>query len=81
MEQRSKSKTFSNLLHGKKPSQNSGIFSNSGAGQKTDPLPKPSYGKKTDPSAVSAAIKTSQKVGMNHTTPAKSASAVAKYAK
>lgn len=43
----------------KKPSkpQNSGIFSKSGAGQKADSQPKPSYGKKPDKSLLKYAKK------------------------
>lgn len=77
---RSHSKQFP--VSGKKTPVNSGIFSNSGNKQKADSLPKPSYGKKADKECVRQAVDSNNiKVGMTHTKAAKTASAVAKYAK
>lgn len=84
MAQRSKSKQFTALARSgsKKSAVNSGILSNSGVRQKMDSLPKPSYGKKADPSVVKAATTVHGiKVGMKHTKAPKSAAAIAKYAK
>lgn len=58
----SNAKKFTGILRGggHKPT-NSGILSNSGAGQKSDGLPKPSYGKKASKSVVRKAVDS-----MNH---------------
>lgn len=83
MAQRSKARSFLPLVHkAKHGGTNSGILSNSGVGQKLDPLPNPSYGKKADTSIVRKAVDSHDiKVGMTHTKAAKSAAAIAKYAK
>lgn len=80
MKQRSTSRTFTKT-GGTKPAKNSGIFSKSGAGQKMDSQPKPSYGSKAPENLTRKTIDAdSVKVGMTKTTGSKSAGAVQKYA-
>lgn len=83
MKQKSPSRTFTGLAKAgsKHTPVNSGIFSDSSSRQKSDPQPKPCYGKKANDSIRAKAVNNLNiKVGMTHTKGTKSASAVQKYA-